>query len=109
MAWNTIPLITRLERHIKVMPNGCWEWQGRRSRDGYGRMTITESRRPHTRPAHRVAWEHFNGPIPENMLVCHKCDNPPCINPAHLFLGTHRDNFRDMREKGRSATGSRNT
>lgn len=75
----------------------CWEWQGPRSREGYGN-TYENGRNIR---AHRWAWERFVGPIPEGILVCHSCDNPPCVNPFHLFLGTHMDNMRDMVAKGR--------
>lgn len=52
-------------------------------------------------------WEHENGPIPVGMLACHHCDNPPCCNPAHVFIGTHKDNARDMARKGRARGGKR--
>lgn len=57
--------------------------------------------------AHRVAFKKMRGPIVEGMVVCHKCDNPVCCNPSHLFLGTQADNLRDMRGKGRGVRGSR--
>lgn len=75
----------------------CREWPGRKGRNGYGLLTL----RGGTLYAHRVVWELVNGPIPEGMEVCHTCDNPPCCNPAHLFLGTHQDNMLDMAQKGR--------
>jgi hypothetical protein len=69
----------------------CWEWNGARGVDGYGRV----------QRAHRVMWTEANGPIPKGMIVCHKCDNPPCVRPDHLFLGTPRDNALDRDRKGR--------
>ena len=78
--------------------NGCWEWTGKRNRKGYGQIRDREK----NRSVHRVSWElHFGNP-PPGMLVCHRCDNPPCVRPDHLFLGTARDNMRDCAAKGRA-------
>jgi hypothetical protein len=77
----------------------CWVWTAVRVH-GYGRFTINGQARSVL--AHRVAWKLSQGPIPEGLHVCHRCDNPPCCNPAHLFLGTDADNLRDCRNKGRS-------
>ena len=79
----------------------CIEWEGGRIPDGYGQRYIDG--RPYL--AHRWAWMEANGPIPEGMCVCHHCDNPPCINPQHLFLGTQRDNVHDMFNKSRGGHG----
>ena len=79
----------------------CWEWQAsRHPRSGYGQ--VNQSGR--MKKAHRVAWEFTNGAIPNGIYVCHKCDNPPCCNPNHLFLGTQLDNMNDCGKKGRKQT-----
>lgn len=74
----------------------CWEWAASR-RNNYGQAYFGGKRLV----AHRLIYEHLCGPIPPGMFVCHRCDNPPCCNPAHLFLGTNMDNVRDAMSKGR--------
>lgn len=78
---------------------GCWLWMGYLSPQGYGVFKLGESRCR----AHRYAWILTHGDIPEGRLVCHHCDNPTCVNPSHLFLGSHKDNIRDAISKGRMA------
>ena len=96
----------RLMRHTHYDATcGCWEWTGSK-RNGYGRMIIG-SRKDGTRKsmsAHRVSYELEYGEIPDGMEVCHKCDNPSCVNPKHLFLGTRQDNIDDRERKGRNIT-----
>lgn len=78
--------------------NGCLEWCGSKTPQGYARVSINGKQRL----VHRVMWEHQNGAIPGGMYICHKCDNPSCIRPAHLFLGTPADNNKDAYQKGRN-------
>ena len=89
-----------------VTPNGCWEWNGSRNVRGYGQLAIGQHDGRAWRPAaaHRISYRVFNGD-PTGMVVRHKCDNPPCINPAHLELGTKADNSADMSTRKRNATG----
>jgi hypothetical protein len=90
--------VERFQAHIRDVPSGCREWQSKRDKGGYGHFTRRDGVDVR---AHRFAWEKFVGPIPEGMLVLHRCDNPRCVNTAHLFIGNHADNARDMVQKGR--------
>lgn len=80
-----------------TVKDGCWNWIGIKDRRGYGRVKIKRK----AVLAHRIAWKETFGPIPDGLCVCHKCDNPSCINPSHLFLGTKKDNSTDMVNKQR--------
>lgn len=98
-------LLERLLYTSRVDPaTGCRIWTGDTCK-GYGRFTF----RTKFKLAHRASYEVHKGPIPKGMLVCHACDTPACIEPEHLFLGTHKDNMRDMALKGRTGRPPRGT
>lgn len=88
-------------------PDDCWVYVGPTKQGGYGRFSYGCGGKK--KLAHRVAWELANGPIPDGLLVCHSCDNPPCCNPKHLFLGTHQDNKDDAVAKDRHDKTGGNT
>ncbi len=93
-----MPVHWRMWGRCEPSRRNCLEYQGPRDRDGYGRVT----HKGQAWQAPRLAWTILNGEIPSNLMVLHTCDNPPCINPDHLFLGTAQDNMDDKRFKGRS-------
>lgn len=83
-------------------PGACWPWTGKKARHGYGLLPVyIGGRKTVLFTATRVLWEIENGPIPDGHEVCHTCDNPPCCNLEHLFIGTRSDNVRDALAKGR--------
>ena len=84
--------------------NECWIWTAALDKDGYGVFRY-KNKEKYKYKAHRFSYEFFIGEIPKGKLVCHTCDNPPCVNPYHLFLGTRKDNTQDMLKKGRSKLG----
>jgi len=85
-------------------PNGCWEWTGYIMPDGYGRFNFQMK----GKSAHKCSYTFTYGDIPEGLVVMHICDNPRCVRPCHLKLGTHADNSKDMTDKGRQAKGIKN-
>ena len=87
-------------------PDGCMEWIAGKFPSGYGCFNAGDSN--HSQRSHRASYEHFVGPIPEGLMVLHNCDNPGCVRPDHLRVGTHADNTRDKNERNRNATGDKN-
>lgn len=114
---SAVPLLPRIGDRIEIIagrfwprldygdgPEGCWPWTGARLDSGYGRVMI--KRELPEALAHRLAWVlHHHADPDQGMAVLHRCDNPPCCNPAHLFLGTDADNVADMMNKGRARPG----
>ncbi len=94
--------VYRAGPHLDKMDTPCWMWTAGRNRRGYGTFQRERPLR-----AHRVSWEIENGGIPDGKWVLHHCDNPSCVRPGHLFLGTHKDNMHNRSEKGRQARGER--
>ncbi len=88
----------RFYSHLKKEKSGCWVWRSTIVWNGYGRMWYCGQ----GIRAHRMSWMLHRGPIPKGLWVLHKCDNPPCVNPDHLFVGTRSDNMRDAKRKGRA-------
>ena len=93
------PVETRFWARV-AQGEGCWLWTGERNARGYGRFYPRWKAQYY---AHRYSWELHNGPIPDGLYVCHRCDNPSCVRPDHLFLGTQRTNIQDALAKGRLA------
>lgn len=92
-------------KYIVSAHGGCHLWTGNRSKSGYGKFKLRDGTQAR---AHRIAWEIAHGPIPDGLSVLHKCDVRACVNPDHLFLGTHTDNMRDMVRKKRGLLGEMN-
>lgn len=111
MGYTKEHILQRLNRYIVQIPfSDCHYWVGGLSRkNGYGAFQIREkgnrNNRKHCR-VHRLIYEMYKGPIGDKHVL-HRCDNPQCVNPSHLFLGTHQDNMQDMAAKGRAWCGSK--
>jgi DNA-binding XRE family transcriptional regulator len=101
-----VNFIERFNSKIKVVVDSCHTWQGSHFKvTGYGAFWL----KGQNRGAHRIAWEIVKGKIPRGLHLCHSCDNRGCVNPEHMFLGSHQDNVADMVAKARHAFGERQT
>lgn len=81
----------------------CWTWTSARNKSGHGRFAVWRHNHMTNLYAHRVSWQIHFGMIPDGLYICHRCDNPPCVRPDHLFMGTQTDNMHDAARKGRTA------
>lgn len=99
-------LKTRFFNKVNIIDDSksCWEWTASRDKDGYGRIGVNGK----VQRAHRVCWEMHNGPIPDGLVVMHRCDNEPCVRPDHLRLGTAQENNDDKEKKNRQVRGENN-
>ena len=92
----------RIEENIeRITESGCWVWMGYINKLGYGRFRVNGKKVL----AHRAAYEEYKEKIPDDKIACHDCDNPSCVNPEHIFIGTHQDNHDDAIKKGRKDMG----
>lgn len=103
------PLADRFWEKVARDPDSeCWPWTAATDIHGYGLIGVwSEHGRMSNRHASRVSYALNVGPVPDDLDVCHRCDNPPCVNPAHLFLGTRKQNMEDCRRKSRHSHGVR--
>jgi hypothetical protein len=90
------------EKYVPEPNSGCWLWLCHKDVNGYGVLTVRG--KPRTRRAHRISYELHIGPVSPELLVCHRCDNPACVNPEHLYIGTQVDNMRDRTLRSRNAS-----
>lgn len=104
MVWRSTTVPQRFWSKVH-QTSGCWVWKGSRNAKGYGKLSVNGAGAP-AEYAHRVSWILHRGELPPVFFVCHTCDNPSCVNPEHLFLGTPLDNVRDAMTKGHVRRGT---